>query len=551
MSHSMMFNPCSGHIINLVWYDYIRMEREPPLSFVGSTRLDGDIEKVAAVIRKALGLDLEKRGAPRTWTDTLHHFVHVADMLGILVMVSGIVRGNTRRKLDPGEFRGFTLVDDHAPLIFISGADTKTEQMFTLAHELAHLWLGQTALSNPTANTVPDHEVEAWCDRVAAELLVPLAVLCEEYRQKEELSQALTRLAHRLKVSTLVVLRRIRDLGGSAIPVRNSFLALSVPCRGSANFFSWTFRTGSAILRTDRQKPSRKMSRDSLRKHLSMPGMLRAVRACLHRIADPTDTRGISLSDCLMSGLAVFPSRTLSLLQSGRQVRGLTTVHTCIPDSMRLNGGACRSVSAISIRTRLPGSPGRSALAQRPRWAGHSGAGPGAGGRLARGQPAGHARDPVAGDRTQPGQGAEAVRRGLRQQPPGRGGSRIGRDDPGDDGGQRQAALPAGGAVEDAIQAGVAGGSQDGGGMAVRQGTLDVQQVADVGDGDGTLQDGPEAPADRQRQLRQVGDGPPADALPLAPGLAEEDGGLSGLVGDRFDVEGHGGYPLWEPGFPP
>ena len=44
------------------------------------------------------------------------------------------------------------------------------------------------------------------------------------------------------------------------------------------------------------------MSRDSLRKHLSMPGMLRAVRACLHRIADPTGTRGISLSDCLMPG---------------------------------------------------------------------------------------------------------------------------------------------------------------------------------------------------------------------------------------------------------
>ncbi len=64
------------------------------------------------------------------------------------------------------------------------------------------------------------------------------------------------------------------------------------------------------------------MSRDSLRKHLSMPGMLRAVRACLDRIADPVDTRGISLSDCLMSGLAVFSSRMPSLLQFDRQVRG-------------------------------------------------------------------------------------------------------------------------------------------------------------------------------------------------------------------------------------
>ncbi len=50
--------------------------------------------------------------------------------------------------------------------------------------------------------------------------------------------------------------------------------------------------------------------------------MLRAVRACLHRIPDPISTRGIGLSDCLMSGPAVFPSRMPSLPQSGRQVRG-------------------------------------------------------------------------------------------------------------------------------------------------------------------------------------------------------------------------------------
>ncbi len=195
------------------WYrDFVRVEREQPLSFVASTRFDGDVEKVAAVIRKALGLDLEERRTLRTWTDALCRFIHAADMLGILVMVSGIVGSNTRRRLDPGEFRGFALVDDHAPLIFVNGADTKAAQMFTLAHELAHLWIGQTALSNPTADILPRHEVEAWCNRVAAELLVPLAVLREEYRQNEELSQALTRLAHRFKVSTLVVLRRILDL---------------------------------------------------------------------------------------------------------------------------------------------------------------------------------------------------------------------------------------------------------------------------------------------------------------------------------------------------
>jgi len=194
------------------WYrDFARTVGEEPLSFVGATSVRDDVVHTAAAIRQALGFDLEMRRRMPTWTDALRRFIEQADALGVLVMVSGVVGSNNRRKLDPGEFRGFALADALAPLVFINGADTKAAQMFTLAHELAHIWLGETALSDCEAAAVPDQTVERWCNQVAAELLVPLSVFHADHDRGAELRAELDRLARRYKVSTLVILRRMHD----------------------------------------------------------------------------------------------------------------------------------------------------------------------------------------------------------------------------------------------------------------------------------------------------------------------------------------------------
>jgi len=197
------------------WYrDFARTEGEGPLPFVGSVSLSSGIEETADHIRGALGFDLEERRQTPTWTDALRRFIGQADELGVLVMESGVVGSNNRRKLDPEEFRGFALADPLAPLVFINGADTKAAQMFTLAHELAHIWLGQSALSDVAPVPSSTHASEIWCNRVAAELLVPLSTFREEYQPKTILRAELDRLARRFKVSTLVILRRIHDAGG-------------------------------------------------------------------------------------------------------------------------------------------------------------------------------------------------------------------------------------------------------------------------------------------------------------------------------------------------
>jgi Zn-dependent peptidase ImmA (M78 family)/transcriptional regulator with XRE-family HTH domain len=185
---------------------------EPQRRFVGSLTLATPVREAATVIRDALGFDLDARRSCPTWTDALRQFIAQAETIGVMVMCSGVVFNNNRRKLDPAEFRGFAIADPLAPLVFINGADSKAAQMFTLAHELGHLWLGQSALSDADPSRPADGDVEMWCNQVAAELLVPEDVLRAELRAREEVDATTTRLARRFKVSTLVVLRRLRDI---------------------------------------------------------------------------------------------------------------------------------------------------------------------------------------------------------------------------------------------------------------------------------------------------------------------------------------------------
>lgn len=197
------------------WYrDYVRAEGEPELPFVGSASIESSPEIVAARISETLGFDISARKRCRTWTEALRFFIRQADEAGILVMVSGVVMSNNQRRLDTKEFRGFALSDPLAPLVFVNGADTKAAQMFTLAHELGHLWLGKSALSNmePAQRTGFRRE-EVWCNAVAAELLVPLAALRAKLGVDENIRDLANRLAREFKVSALVILRRLFDAG--------------------------------------------------------------------------------------------------------------------------------------------------------------------------------------------------------------------------------------------------------------------------------------------------------------------------------------------------
>jgi Zn-dependent peptidase ImmA (M78 family) len=202
------------------WYrEFAATAGVEPCPFVGSVTTSSPVVEVADRMRKILNFDLDRRNDSPTWTEALRDFIGQAEAAGVLVMCSGVVLNNNGRPLDPDEFRGFTIADALASLVFINGADTKAAQTFTLAHELAHLWIGQSGVTDATIRQAPSRQTERWCNQVAAEFLVPLAVLRTGYQKSNQLDREVSRLSRRFKVSSLVILRRIHDAGFISKPV--------------------------------------------------------------------------------------------------------------------------------------------------------------------------------------------------------------------------------------------------------------------------------------------------------------------------------------------
>ena len=183
-----------------------------PLAFAASARLADDPNAVGREMRRTLGLDDGWAAGVRTWQDAVNELRRMVEQLGVMAVINGIVGNNTHRRLSVGEFRGFALTDYYAPLIFVNGADAKSAQMFTLAHELAHIWLGEEGLSG-FENLLPGGtEVEDWCNRAAAELLVPSRELRERWIQVRRKQRPFEALARSFKVSPVVAARRAMDL---------------------------------------------------------------------------------------------------------------------------------------------------------------------------------------------------------------------------------------------------------------------------------------------------------------------------------------------------
>jgi len=192
--------------------EFLLEEGHAPLPYVKSESTKSSIEETVGSLRRWLQLDQTWATDHDTWEDALRDLIRQIEKAGILVFVNGVVGNSPNRSLDPEEFRGFVLSDDIAPLIFVNGSDSKAAQMFTLVHELVHIWIGEDALNNLVEMQPASDDVERFCNRVAAEFLVPAAKLKAIWPKDVSDGVPFRALSRRFKVSPIVVARRAKDL---------------------------------------------------------------------------------------------------------------------------------------------------------------------------------------------------------------------------------------------------------------------------------------------------------------------------------------------------
>lgn len=193
--------------------DFLIGQGQKELPYVGSVTSAETPEAAAQCMRDVLGVDDNWASKHSSWNDALRFLRESMEAVGIIVVVNGVVGNNTHRPLKVEEFRGFVLVDDYAPLAFVNGSDAKAAQMFTLAHELAHVCFGSSAAFDLREIRAADNPVETKCNEAAAEFLVPAELMLVHWPDAQAEEKPFAVIGRLFKVSEIVAARRALDLG--------------------------------------------------------------------------------------------------------------------------------------------------------------------------------------------------------------------------------------------------------------------------------------------------------------------------------------------------
>ena len=193
------------------WYHEYAVENGfEPVPHIGKFTRETPYKTVARDIRKVVGFDVLRKSSNKE--NYLYDLSDHIESLGILVLRSSYAGTGTQNSIQVEELRGLAVADPYAPLIFVNSSDTKSAQIFTIAHELAHLWIGQSGISDIDIAEEIHDKVEKYCNLVAAEILIPEKEFRKIWDDGADVLDNCESVARRYFVSKFVALKRAYDL---------------------------------------------------------------------------------------------------------------------------------------------------------------------------------------------------------------------------------------------------------------------------------------------------------------------------------------------------
>ncbi|MCX6152780.1 MAG: XRE family transcriptional regulator [Candidatus Kapabacteria bacterium] len=185
--------------------EQLESDREEELKFLGKFALNSKVIEIANDIKNEIGFDSLKN-----LKEPLRDLINKVEQKRIFVSLSS--NFHSRSLLNTAEVRGFAICDKLAPFIFINTADSKNGQLFTLMHELAHLWLNSSGISNidfrESLNSIYD-PIEILCNEVAAEILMPIRLIREAFKGKNITIDLISNFSKEINVSSFALAVRL------------------------------------------------------------------------------------------------------------------------------------------------------------------------------------------------------------------------------------------------------------------------------------------------------------------------------------------------------
>jgi len=204
--------------------NFLKEESEQPLDFIGKFNKNDDIKLIAKNIKEVLEIDDHYYN-----NDTLRYWIDKIEQKGIFVSLTSNIHSHL--KIDVEEVKGFAITDKYAPFIFINSADSKNSQLFSLIHELAHLWINVSGVSAfdfidfRDKNELNKYDpLEVVCNKVAAEILMPEEIIRSLFKSNSEITHELIeKKAREIKVSSFALLVRLVNMNIISTTVFNSY----------------------------------------------------------------------------------------------------------------------------------------------------------------------------------------------------------------------------------------------------------------------------------------------------------------------------------------